>query len=76
MQPVLTHGLFQIRPHLPALARFPRTYSRCEPTLPPTPGATKGALVLIKDARDAIFSVRMVNRLWLERGGYYRSGES
>lgn len=51
-------------------------YSRCEPKLPSTPGATKGALVVIKDARDAIFGVWMGDGLWLERGGYYGSGES
>ncbi|KAG2032388.1 TLD-domain-containing protein [Suillus americanus] len=51
-------------------------YSRCEPKLPSTPGATKGALVVVKDARDAIFGVWMGDGLWLERGGYYGSGES
>ncbi|KAG2143399.1 TLD-domain-containing protein [Suillus bovinus] len=51
-------------------------YSRCEPKLPSTPGATKGALVVIKDARDAIFGMWMGDGLWLERGGYYGSGES
>ncbi|KAG2357240.1 TLD-domain-containing protein [Suillus spraguei] len=51
-------------------------YSRCEPKLPSTPGATKGALVVVKDARDTIFGVWMGDGLWLERGGYYGSGES
>jgi hypothetical protein len=44
--------------------------------LPSTPGATKGALVVIKNARDVIFGVWMGDGLWLERGGYYGSGES
>lgn len=51
-------------------------YSRCEPKLPSTPGATKGAIVVVKDARDAIFGAWMGEGLWLERGGYYGSGES
>ncbi|KAG2086770.1 uncharacterized protein F5147DRAFT_557244, partial [Suillus discolor] len=51
-------------------------YSICEPKLPSTPGATKGALVVIKDARNAIFGVWMGGGLWLERGGYYGSGKS
>lgn len=51
-------------------------YSRCEPKLPSTPGATKGALVVVKDARDAIFGMWMGDGLWLEKGGYYGSGES
>ena len=83
----------QIRPHLPALTRLPRTwtllysldqhgislntlYSRCEPKLPSTPGATKGALVVVRDALDAIFGAWMGDGLWLERGGYFGSGES
>lgn len=83
----------QIRPHLPALTRLPRTwtllysldqhgislntlYSRCEPKLPSVPGATKGALVVVRDARDAIFGAWLGEGLWLERGGYYGSGES
>ncbi|KAG1727275.1 TLD-domain-containing protein [Suillus paluster] len=51
-------------------------YSRCEPKLPSTPGSTKGALVVVKDARDAVFGAWMGEGLWLERGGYYGSGES
>ncbi|GLB45724.1 putative TLD-domain-containing protein [Lyophyllum shimeji] len=83
-----------IRPHLPALARLPRTwtllysldqhgislntlYTRCEAaTQRPQPAA--GALVVVKDAGDAVFGV------WTGREGvrpsrgrgYYGSGES
>ncbi|OAX36056.1 TLD-domain-containing protein [Rhizopogon vinicolor AM-OR11-026] len=51
-------------------------YSRCEPKVPSAPGATKGALVVVRDARDAIFGAWMGDGLWLERAGYYGSGES
>jgi hypothetical protein len=67
-----TYMVYSLDQH--GISLNPPLYSRCEPKLPATPGATKGALIAIKDARDAIFGVWMGDGLWLE-GGYYGSGE-
>ncbi|EIW75007.1 TLD-domain-containing protein [Coniophora puteana RWD-64-598 SS2] len=50
-------------------------YSRCEPKPPNTPGATKGALVIVKDANDGLFGAWIDDGLRMSKG-YYGSGES
>lgn len=82
----------QIRPYLPALARLPRTwnllysldqhgislntlYNRCE-SQGPTSSHPTGALVVVRDAGDAIFGAWMGEGLKLSKGSYYGSGES
>ncbi|EPS94803.1 hypothetical protein FOMPIDRAFT_1133631 [Fomitopsis schrenkii] len=85
--PVLTVELADIlRPHFPALARLPRAwtllysldqhgislntlYRRCE-------AHTGGALVVLRDAGDAVFGVWMGQGIHLSKGAYYGSGES
>ncbi|KAF9218650.1 TLD-domain-containing protein [Gyrodon lividus] len=53
-------------------------YSRCEPRIPSraNPNPPKGGLVVIQDARDAVFGAWLSEGVRLERGGYYGSGES
>ncbi|EPS94800.1 hypothetical protein FOMPIDRAFT_1169299 [Fomitopsis schrenkii] len=85
--PVLTVELADmLRPHFPALARLPRAwtllysldqhgislntlYRRCE-------AHTGGALVVLRDAGDAVFGVWMGQGIHLSKGAYYGSGES
>ncbi|KAH7882578.1 TLD-domain-containing protein [Phlebopus sp. FC_14] len=52
-------------------------YSRCEPRIPTkaVPNPPQGALVAVKDARDAVFGVWLAEGIRQERG-YYGSGES
>ncbi|KAH0834279.1 TLD-domain-containing protein [Lanmaoa asiatica] len=53
-------------------------YSRCEPRIPSRahPNPPKGGLLVIQDARDAIFGAWLSEGVKLEKGGYYGSGES
>ncbi|KAH7908565.1 TLD-domain-containing protein [Hygrophoropsis aurantiaca] len=51
-------------------------YTRCEPKPWNAPGATKGALVVIKDTGDTLFGAWMSEGLHLSKGAYYGSGES
>ncbi|KAI0309573.1 TLD-domain-containing protein [Amylostereum chailletii] len=85
---VLDVGLADlIRPHLPALARLPKTwtllysldqhgislhtlYERCGAHI------GGGALVVVRDAADAVFGAWMGEGVRREKGGYYGSGES
>ncbi|KAI0061362.1 TLD-domain-containing protein, partial [Artomyces pyxidatus] len=85
--PVLTVALAdQLRPHLPALARLPKTwtllysldqhgislhtlYTRCAAH----PG---GAVVVVRDANDAVFGAWMGEGVRPSKGAYFGSGES
>jgi len=53
-------------------------YSRCEPRVPSRahPNPPKGGLLVLKDARDAVFGAWLSEGVRLEKGGYYGSGES
>ncbi|KAL6307308.1 TLD-domain-containing protein [Sparassis latifolia] len=79
--PVLT-----LRPHFPALARLPRSwlllysldqngislntlYMRCQ-------NHTGGALVILRDSRNAVFGAWMGEGIHLSKGAYFGSGES
>lgn len=76
----------QLRPHLPALKRLPRSwtllysldqhgislntlYTRCE-------AYAGGALMVVRDANDAVFGVWMGEGIRMSKGAYYGSGES
>ncbi|KZT67811.1 TLD-domain-containing protein [Daedalea quercina L-15889] len=85
--PVLSVELADmLRPQFPALARLPRSwtllysldqhgislntlYRRCE-------SHNGGALVVMRDAGDAVFGVWMGQGIRLSKGAYYGSGES
>ncbi|KAH7924100.1 hypothetical protein BV22DRAFT_1035518 [Leucogyrophana mollusca] len=51
-------------------------YTRCEPKPWNAPGATKGALIIIRDSGDAVFGAWMGEGVHLSKGAYYGSGES
>lgn len=81
-----------IRPHLPALARLPRTWSLLYSldqhgislnTLyarcePQGPTSThpKGSLVIMKDSGDVVFGAWLGEGVRVSKGSYYGSGES
>ena len=75
-----------LRPHLPALLRLPRAwtllysleqhgislhtlYARCA-------AHAGGALVVVRDANDAVFGAWMGEGIRISKGAYYGSGES
>ena len=79
----------QIRPHLPPLARLHKAwtllysldqhgislqtlYARCEAHA----GGGGGALVVVRDAGDALFGVWLGDGVRPSKGSYYGSGES
>jgi len=91
--PVLDRELVDlIRPHLPALARLPRTWSLLYSldqhgislnTLytrcelqGPASSHPRGSLVVMKDSGDAIFGAWLGESVKVGKGGYYGSGES
>ncbi|EKM48308.1 uncharacterized protein PHACADRAFT_155199 [Phanerochaete carnosa HHB-10118-sp] len=76
----------KLRPHLPALKRLPRSwtmmysldqhgislntlYTRCE-------AHAGGALLVLRDANDAVFGAWMGEGIRMSKGAYYGSGES
>jgi hypothetical protein len=82
----LSIWFIQLRPYLPALKRLARSwsllysldqhgislntlYARCEAHM-------GGALLVMRDAGDAVFGVWMGEGVRLSKGSYYGSGES
>ncbi|KAF9816970.1 hypothetical protein IEO21_03735 [Rhodonia placenta] len=77
---------FQLRPHFPALARLPRSWSllysldqhgiSLKTLYARCQSHTRGTLVIMRDSGDAVFGAWMGEGIHQSKGSYYGSGES